>query len=540
MKIRNLTSVLALNLAMPALAQETPITLQVEQIATGLTRIVDISHCGDDRLFLTLQAGNIRIMQADNTLLAAPFLNITDRVNDAGNEQGLLGLAFPPDYATSGKFYVCYTAGTSAGTSRVSRFSVTSDPNVADPASEEILYTIAQPYPNHNGGDLDFGPDGMLYVGFGDGGSGGDPENNAQNMGSALGKMLRLDVSGPTSWAVPADNPFATANPADTLPEIFASGLRNPWRFGFDAQNGDLWIGDVGQNAVEELDYWPGDDLTGPNYGWRCYEAASAYNTSGCQPASAYVPPVAIHPQSAQGWCSIIGGRTYRGPTYWRIEGHHIYTDYCGGQFYSLRPDEFGGWVRTQVLATGITGWSVIAENSAGELFGGDNTNGRLYRIKEVCTEPAPVIASNGVELSSTAALSYQWYLGATSINGATSQDYTATENGSYRVLASTQAGCQLFSNTIEVFTAGVEAMSAQGITVRPVPADASIFIDGAAQGTTVELLDAQGRIVRSAAQDGTGQVAFSTAKLPSAPYTVRISARDGQVILRQQVSVLH
>ena len=154
--------------------------------------------------------------------------------------------------------------------------------------------------------------------------------------------------------------------------------------------------------------------------------------------------------------------------------------------------------------------------------------------------EPAPVIASNGTELSSTTAIGYQWYLGNTPVANATGQAFTPAVNGSYRVLANTQAGCQLFSNTIEVFTAGVDAMSAQGITVRPVPADASIFIDGAAQGTTVELLDAQGRIVRSAAQDGTGQVAFSTAKLPSAPYTVRISARDGQVILRQQVSVLH
>lgn len=540
MKTNALTSLLAAALALPALAQETPLTLQVEQIATGLTRICDISHCGDDRLFLTLQAGNIRIMQSDNTLLTAPFLDITDRVNDTGNEQGLLGLAFPPDYATSGKFYVHYTAGTGAGTSRVSRFTVTSDPNVADPASEEILYTVTQPYTNHNGGDLNFGPDGMLYVGFGDGGSGGDPQANAQNMSTPLGKIIRLDVSGATGWAVPADNPFANANPADTLPEIFASGLRNPWRWGFDAQTGDVWIGDVGQNAVEELDYWPAGDLSGPNFGWRCYEATSVYNTAGCQPASFYVPPVAFHPQANQGWCSIIGGRVYRGPSYWRIAGHHIYTDYCGGQFYSLRPDEFGGWTRTQVLASGVTGWSVIGENSSNELFGGNNSNGRLYRIKELCTELAPVIAQDGTELNSTSALGYQWYLGNTPVANATSQTFTPTANGSYRVLANTQAGCQLFSNAIEVFNTGVDAMQAAGVSVRPVPADAAIFIDGAAQGTAIELLDAQGRLVRSAAQEAAGQVTLNTVKLPSGLYTVRLIARDGRVILRQQVTVAH
>lgn len=537
---KSLTSLLALSLAMPALAQETPVTLQVEQIATGLTRICDISHCGDDRLFLTLQAGNIRIMQADNTVLPTPFLNITSQVNDSGNEQGLLGLAFPPDYAASGRFYVCYTTGTGAGSSRVSRFTVTSDPNVADPASEEILYTLTQPYTNHNGGDLDFGPDGMLYVAFGDGGSGGDPQNYAQNMGSALGKMLRLDVSGATGWAVPADNPFANANPADTLPEIFASGLRNPWRFGFDSENGDLWIGDVGQNAVEELDYWPGGDLSGPNYGWRCYEANSAYNTAGCQPASAYVPPVAFHPQGNQGWCSIIGGRTYRGPTYWRITGHHIYTDYCGGQFYSLRPDEFGGWVRTQVINSSITGWSAIGENSSHELFGATNSSGNLYRIKELCTVLAPVIDQDGTLLTSTTALGYQWYLGNTPVVNATSQTFTPTANGSYRVLANTQTGCQIFSNAIDVINTGVDDAHADGITIRPVPADAAIFIDGAALGTTIELLDAQGKLVRSAAQEAAGQLTLNTVKLPSGLYTVRLTARDGRVVLREQVTVAH
>ena len=183
-------------------AQETAVTLQLEQIATGLTRICDISHCGDDRLFLTLQAGVIKIMDASNTVLPTPFLDITDRVQSTENEQGLLGLTFDPDYLTNGFFYVDYVTGSGSGTTRISRFSVTADPNVADPNSEQILYTRAQPFWNHNGGDLAFGPDGYLYVGFGDGGSGGDPNNNAQNMNIALGKLIRIDVSGPTGWSL--------------------------------------------------------------------------------------------------------------------------------------------------------------------------------------------------------------------------------------------------------------------------------------------------------------------------------------------------
>ncbi|MFZ1694915.1 MAG: PQQ-dependent sugar dehydrogenase [Flavobacteriales bacterium] len=537
MKNWTLPSALALGLSLPALAQETPLTLQVEQIATGLTALVDISHCGDDRLFLTLQGGTIRIMQPDLTVLPTPFLNITSQVA-SGGERGLLGLAFDPDYANNGRFYVCYTNGTSPGTSRVSRFTVSSDPNVADPTSEEILYTLAQPYSNHNGGDIDFGPDGMLYIGFGDGGSGGDPQNYAQTMTSALGKMLRIDVSGDTGWTVPADNPYVGQSPI--LPEIWASGLRNPWRWGFDRLTGDLYIGDVGQNAAEELDFWPAGDNSGANFGWRCYEGTSAYNTSGCQPASAYVAPIAHHVQSTQSWCSIIGGRTYRGPTYWRIEGKHIYTDYCGGHFYAIARDEFGAWVRQQVLASGITGWSVIGENSAGELFGGNVSNGRLYRIKEQCTVAATEISQDGMVLTSTPANSYQWYLGATPIAGATGQTHTAITNGSYRVLASTQTGCQLFSNAIAVINTSITDAQAAGITIRPVPANEMIQIDGAVAGNTAELLDTQGRVTMASTVNASGQLLFNTEKLNAGLYTVRIMGADGRVILNRQVPIAH
>ena len=212
----------------------------------------------------------------------APFLDIHTRVN-SGGEQGLLGLAFDPNYAESGFFYVYYIFGGGNGSSRISRFSVTANPDSAAEASEQVIYSWPQPYSNHNGGDIHFGPDGYLYIGLGDGGSGGDPEGYAQNMSDPLGDMIRIDVSDPdTTYTIPPTNPFAGLV-GDTLPEIWASGLRNPFRWGFDALTGDLWIGDVGQNAFEEVDFWPAGALynSHPNFGWNCYEGFGAYCSTG-------------------------------------------------------------------------------------------------------------------------------------------------------------------------------------------------------------------------------------------------------------------
>lgn len=540
MNLFRLSVIAATGLLLQARAQVTPLTLTVELLPpTGLTRICDISHCGDERLFLTLQAGTIRIMNPDNTVLATPFLNITDRVNDGGNEQGLLGLAFDPDYANNGYFYVNYTAGSGNGTSRVSRFSVTSDPNVADPASEEILYTVTQPYSNHNGGDIDFGPDGMLYTGFGDGGSGGDPQNNAQTMTTPLGKMLRLDVSGPSGWAVPPDNPFATA--VDTLPEIFANGLRNPWRWGFDALTGDLWIGDVGQNAVEEVDFWPAGDLSGPNFGWRCYEANSAYNTSNCQPAAAYVAPVAAHQQTSQGWCSVIGGRVYRGGTYWRLEGRYLYTDYCGGQIYSMIPNGSGGFTRQQVHSTNTVGFSCIGANSANELYMGNNNNGRIYRIREACTEQPPVITPDASTITSSDAIAYQWYLNGGILADETNQTIVPVVSGDYHVIATVNTGCSLSSDTLDFVVTSVPAGEAIALSVRPVPANSELMVEGGlVAGQRIELLDHAGRAVRTERVSGSGLVRLGTGALAEGAYVLQVIGADGVTLARRPVVVAH
>lgn len=529
-------------LALSASAQQTPLTVQTEILPpTGLTRVVDIAHCGDERLFLVQKGGRIRIMQPDATMLATDFLNITAQVNSSGNEQGLLGLAFDPNYTQNGYFYVYYINGSGSGTSRVSRFSVSADPNVANPASEQILWSTPQPYTNHNGGDIEFGPDGMLYIALGDGGSGGDPQNYAQNMNSPLGKILRIDVSGPSGYTVPPSNPFV--GQAGILPEIWASGLRNPWRIGFDRQTGDLWIGDVGQNAVEEVDFWPAGDNSGPNFGWRCYEGNNTYNTSGCQPQSAYVAPVAAHLQSAQGWCSVIGGRVYRGSAYWRLTGRYLYTDYCGGQIYSLVPNGAGGFTRTQVLATGLYGFAAIGENSAGELFIANENQGRLHRVKEVCTALPPTITPGESVIASSEAIAYQWYLNGAALSGETGQTITPLFSGDYHVIATVNTGCQLSSDTVFYSPLGVSAAPERGtgLVAMPNPAHEELLVEGLlVAGGRVELVDAAGRVAIAQRVGSASPLRMGTARLADGAYVLRSIGPDGQLLGQAPVMVAH
>jgi len=264
--------------------------IELVVFSNGYTGPVDIKHAGDSRLFIVEQRGRIYIADSAGNKSTVPFLDIMSIVYDNGNEQGLLGLAFHPNYQTNGYFYMNYSAN--GGDTKIVRYSVSVDPDLADATSGFELMTINQPYSNHNGGNLIFGPDGYLYIGTGDGGSAGDPQNRAQNPQTLLGKMLRIDVDSGSPYGIPANNPFV--GNATTLDEIWAIGLRNPWRYSFDRQTGDLWIGDVGQNLFEEIDFEPDSCTGGKNYGWRCYEANDPYNTSGCGPAADYVFPVYV------------------------------------------------------------------------------------------------------------------------------------------------------------------------------------------------------------------------------------------------------
>lgn len=310
----------------PAQATE---AVALRQVVTGLDFPVYLTApAGDPRLFIVEKTGRIRIVR-NGALAPAPFLDLSAAVSNGG-EQGLLGLAFDPQYATSGRFYVDYTDRN--GDTRIARFRVSADPDVADAASKEILLTIDQPYSNHNGGQVAFGPDGFLYVGMGDGGSGGDPQGHGQNPDDLLGSLLRLDVSGPTGYTVPAANPYAAGGGRG---EVFSIGLRNPWRFSFDRRNGDLYIADVGQNEREEVDVSTAASGGGRglNYGWNRMEGTACY-TGGCNRSGLTLP--VLDYTHADG-CSITGGYVYRGTAVPAIAGHYFYADFCNGWVRSLR-----------------------------------------------------------------------------------------------------------------------------------------------------------------------------------------------------------
>lgn len=374
--------------------------ITLTQTVSGLSQPLHVAHAGDGsgRLFVVEKAGVIRIVQG-GAVLPTHFLSITHRVGSSGGEQGLLSVAFPPDYASKGYLYVNYTDVN--GDTVVSRFYITADPDVADPASEQIILTIDQPYTNHNGGQLAFGPDGYLYIGMGDGGSGGDPDGNGQDPATLLGAILRIDVEPappvapvftPTHWIylplvlsqngngglpydIPPTNPFTQT--AGYRAEIWAWGLRNPWRFSFDRETGDLYIGDVGQNNYEEINFQPADSGGGENYGWAIMEGNHCYPSGPCN-ETGLVLPVAEYDHSLG--CSVTGGVVYRGTTS-ALQGIYFFGDYCSGRIWGLA-QEAGTW-STQILATTGLAISSFGEDEAGNVYLTDFWNGAVYQIDE-------------------------------------------------------------------------------------------------------------------------------------------------------------
>jgi glucose/arabinose dehydrogenase len=355
--------------------QEPPVTLalRVREVVSGLAAPLFLTApAGDARLFVVEQGGRVRVVE-NGQLRAEPFLDVSAKVS-TGGERGLLGLAFHPRYASNGWLYVNYTDR--AGDTRVERYSVSAgDRNRADPASASLVIGIAQPFANHNGGMLAFGPDGMLYVGMGDGGGGGDPQNNAQNPLSLLGKLLRLDVDRGAPYAIPPDNPYAGRSSARN--EIWASGLRNPWRFSFDHAERRLYVADVGQSALEEVNAVEAAEA-GVNYGWRVMEGASCYAAGTCQRAGLRLP--ALEYGRGDG-CSITGGYVYRGRIA-AIRGHYFYSDYCRGWLRSARIAPDGTVSDRREWPVGALGQVLsFGEDSAGELYV-LSASGRVYRIE--------------------------------------------------------------------------------------------------------------------------------------------------------------
>lgn len=420
-------------------AADSPILTPTLYVA-GFSRPIQITHAGDgsQRLFVVEQNGRIRVIR-NQTLAENSFLDISSRVSCCG-ERGLLGLAFPPNYANKGYFYVNYT--NSDGDTVVARYHVTTDLEVADPNSEEILLTIAQPFANHNGGHLTFGPDGYLYIGTGDGGSGGDPRNNGQSLSTLLGKILRIDVeSGTTPYAIPATNPFASST-ADRR-EIWAFGLRNPWRFSFDRQTGNLYIGDVGQNTYEEIDFQPASSLGGENYGWKIMEGTHCYNASSCNQSGLTLPVVEYDHEQG---CSVTGGVVYRGQRFPRLNGTYLYGDYCSGRIWGLilLPSS----QQNVQLFDAPYPISTFGEDEAGEVYLTDYGAGAIYQITdanpsssvdlEITTSDTPDPVVRGENLATTITITNKGSSPATLVqtNVALPSTFTLTS------VTSSQGGC--------------------------------------------------------------------------------------------------
>lgn len=352
-----------------------------EVLSLPATPIYFASPKGDDRLFVVFRSGAIRILE-NGKLVPGDFLDLTAKITEEG-EGGLLSMAFHPRYAENGLFFVNYTD--TEGDTVVARYRRSAtDPNRADPASAVRLLWIDQPYSNHNGGQLQFGPDGYLYIGMGDGGSGGDPACYAQRHVNLLGKMLRIDVdrsTGGRPYAIPPDNPFLGSN---RLPdEAWAIGLRNPWRFSFDRATGDLWIGDVGQNRVEEIDFTPKGTPAGLNYGWKPMEGTACFADDACPAetpvcgAKELVPPVLEYPHD-DGNCSVTGGYVYRGRAIPALVGRYLFADYCSGRIWAAKPGKEGFDV--QQLPDVVLSIVSFGEDWEGEIWAG-TLEGKVYRL---------------------------------------------------------------------------------------------------------------------------------------------------------------
>ena len=366
-----------------------PANLRFTEVASGLTQPVFITHAGDGsgRQFILERAGRIRIIK-NGALLTTSFLDIHTMVNSSGSEQGLLALAFHPNYVSNGQFYTVHTVQN--GSLVLSRFTRSSNnPDLADAGSRVTLLTIPHPTnANHNGGTLAFGPDGYLYWSTGDGGGGGDLPNNAQNLTVLLGKILRLDVDSGSPYSIPSSNPFFNDPTPGIRKEIWAYGLRNPWRIAFDAQTNDLFIGDVGQGTREEIDFQPAASAGGENYGWHVMEGSLCFNpSSGCD-HTGKVLPIAEYDHTVG--CSVTGGYMYRGSLNSLLQGHYFYGDFCSGALFSLEGNNTSGW---NITPLGDTPYSIstFGEDENGELYLADYGTGKIYQLQYTTFADVPV-----------------------------------------------------------------------------------------------------------------------------------------------------
>jgi glucose/arabinose dehydrogenase len=446
-----------------------PLSISLELFAQGFTNPVDIKSTNDERLFVVEQLGKIKIINADGTVNATSFLDITDRTSNDGGERGLLGLAFHPNYQENGFFYVNYIKEED-GNTRIARFSVSpDDANIGDPETEFVIYEAEQPYSNHNGGEVQFGPDGFLYIGLGDGGSADDPEERAQDLTSPMGKMLRINVDGVEPFEIPADNPFVGQE--NVLPEIWAYGLRNPWRYSFDSENGDLWIGDVGQSQWEEVDYFQAGSTSGVNYGWDCYEGYENFEEQNCDGGEVVQYPIHVYPHTDG--VSITGGVVYRSNEFPNLYGKYIYADYGFGNIWAITKESDNTFTNQIVKPSAGILPSVFGEDINKTLYVADYAGGKIYKITDACPLNNPFIDFNDGYIISSDAVNYYWFLNGQQLDSTTNaQILIPTEVGTYYVIVQYEGGCLQQSETIDITTIGLaENNNKYGINIFPNPA---------------------------------------------------------------------
>ena len=356
-----------------------PDRLRLELLADGLEDPIGLTVAGDGsgRLFVNERDGLVRVIGPDGRLRGQPFVDLTNRIS-AGGERGLLGLAFHPNFVANRRLFVHYSRA-GDGSTVVSELTAAADLQSADPGSERVLFTVPDPFGNHNGGQLAFGPDGYLYIGLGDGGGGGDPLRNGQNTEALLGKILRIDVDtrdGGREYGIPTDNPFGPQGsiPGGGAPEIWAFGLRNPWRFSFDPDGGDLYIADVGQGSWEEIDRQPADSTGGENYGWNVMEGRHCFGDDCDQ--TGYVKPIAEYSHDLG--CSVTGGYVYRGTVQPDLQGVYVFGDFCSGLIFTLQVDE--GTIDPKLVLESGLNITAFGMDEDGEIYVVD-LGGGVYHV---------------------------------------------------------------------------------------------------------------------------------------------------------------
>ncbi len=530
------TTVLLCLLQLPLGAQN----IVLEPLGSGFTNVVKIASAGDDRLFVVERPGRIKVIDENGEITT--FMDINPRVVQTGgqSEQGLLGLAFHPDYANNGYFYVNYIDN--SDNTQVSRFSVdANDPNVGDSSSEFPILNVTQPFGNHNGGEIEFGPDGYLYIGMGDGGSSNDPGHRSQDPLNLHGKMLRINInSDQTPYTIPPDNPFIGTQ--DTLSEIWSLGLRNPWRFSFDVETGDIWIADVGQWNQEEINFQPADSKGGENYGWRCREGTidnPNVGNNGCGSANDYVEPVQIYEHEFYGPCSVTGGFVYRSCRYPDLKDYYLYADYCSGDIWGLKPDGQGGWTNETLLTIPTGAWSTFGQDNNGELYVAGLNDNQIFHITrgeaideiEILEKPSgELMAPEGFE-------SYQWYMDGTLIADANEASYFPTVNGEYSVEVSHASGCTYTSDAVSfVITQLPEVIGLEHLTITPNPFNNELLLSLSTTKNTdlsLRLYRVDGRTILEDRVAGTGQWQhkLTVADLEAGVYLLSLTNGDATLV---------